>query len=819
MQDISTKFTPQLKHALTRAFCVVIERNKQELITPIHLLYALTTQESCIAAELLKKYGVTAELIEKQSGVKALKEPASASHIPHLSETAKDMLEYAVEISRKYEHELIGTEHLLYGILHRASEDLMMLFSASKAPVQEMHEELEAIFETTSAFSEIRQLAEHSEDLLSSIEKLQSEITETKKEPQSKTPVLDYFGEDLTNRKYAESLTPVIGREDEIERLARILSRKQKNNPMLVGEPGVGKTAIVEGLAKKITLGAVPANLLRRRIIRIDLAGLLSGTMYRGEFEQRMRALMEEVREHPDVILFIDEIHTIMGTGATSGSLDAANILKPALARGELRVIGATTPHEYKRYIEADSAFERRFQRIIVREPSVSDTETILSGLLDHYASHHGVTFAAGIAFQAARLADEYLVHSQLPDKAIDVIDEAGSLIRGEYQEAKQGLQNLERQIDSLKEQKEVAIQKDDLEAALLIKKQLAKKRSALKKAEKALPDALVTLETIESIVRDMSEHPALHAREAIGKRLKKLESALKREFFGQKDASEAVLKALKRSFLELGGKDKPLATLLFAGPTGVGKTHLAKLIHKHLSKDDERFLRIDMSEFREGHTISKLIGSPAGYIGYRDKARLTDHVKAHPFSIILFDEIEKAHKDVQHILLQILDGGSLADATGKAISFKNTIVIMTTNAAGDLMTASQLGFGNEKADVRKRDLETWFSKELIGRIDGVAIFEPLKAKDLKRIAARHIEEITERLKARHNIDLLVENSAISYLAEKASERYGARDMRRMVDEELIGPITESVLREQKLRGITIRESKNKLQIKERKAR
>lgn len=819
MQDISTKFTPQLKHALTRAFCVVIERNKQELITPIHLLYALTTQESCIAAELLKKYGVTAELIEKQSGVKALKEPASASHIPHLSEAAKDMLEYAVEIARKYEHELIGTEHLLYGILHRASEDLMMLFSSSKASIQDMHEELEAIFETTSAFSEIRQLAEQSEDLLSSIEKLQSEITETKKEPQSKTPVLDYFGEDLTDRKRAEALTPVIGRDQEIERLARILSRKQKNNPMLVGEPGVGKTAIVEGLAKRITLGSVPANLARRRIIRLDLAGLLSGTMYRGEFEQRMRALMEEVREHPDIILFIDEIHTIMGTGATSGSLDAANILKPALARGELRVIGATTPPEYKRYIEADGAFERRFQRIIVREPSAADTETILTGLLDHYAAHHGVTFAAGTAFQAARLADEYLVHSQLPDKAIDVIDEAGSLIGGIYQEAKQGLQDLERQIDSLKEQKEVAIQKDDLEAALLLKKELTKKRNALKKAEKALPKALVTLETIESVVRDMSEHPALHARGIIGKRLKLLETSLKREFFGQKHASDAVLKALRRSFLELDSKEKPLATLLFAGPTGVGKTYLAKLIHKHLSSDSERFLRIDMSEFREGHTISKLIGSPAGYIGYRDKARLTDHVKAHPFSIILFDEIEKAHKDVQHLLLQILDGGSLADATGKAISFKNTIVIMTTNAAGDLVTEQQLGFGSEKADIRKRDLETWFSKELIARIDGVAIFEPLKAKDLKRIAARHIEDLQNRLKLRHNIDLAVDNSALTYLAEKASERYGARDMQRMVEEEVIGPISESVLSNEKLRGISIRESKNQLQIKERKAR
>ncbi|MDA0207889.1 MAG: ATP-dependent Clp protease ATP-binding subunit [bacterium] len=819
MQDISTKFTPQLKHALTRAFCVVIDRNKNELITPIHLLYALTTQESCIAAELLKKYGVTAELIEKQNGVKTVKQPASASQIPHLSEAAKDMLEHAVEMARKYEHELIGTEHLLYGILHRASEDLMMLFSASKASIQDLHDELEAVFETTSAFSEIRQLAEQSEDLLSSIEKLQNDITETKRAPQSTTPVLDYFGEDLTEKKRADTLTPVIGRSEEIERLARILSRKQKNNPMLVGEPGVGKTAIVEGLAKNILLGKVPANLARRRIIRLDLAGLLSGTMYRGEFEQRMRALIEEVREHPDIILFIDEIHTIMGTGATSGSLDAANMLKPALARGELRVIGATTLHEYKRYIEADSAFERRFQRIIVREPSVKDTETILDGLLDHYAKHHGVTFDTGSAFHAAKLANEYLVHSQLPDKAIDIIDEAGSLIGGEYQEAKQGLQVLERQIDTLNEQKQHAIQKDDLEAALLLKKELVKKRTAFKKAEKALPHAIVTRETIETIVRDMSEHPALHTRVEIRTKLQQLETALKRELFGQTAASSAVLKALRRAFLKLDNHDKPLASLLFAGPTGVGKTYLAKLIHAHLSNDTERFLRIDMSEFREGHTISKLIGSPAGYIGYRDKARLTDHVKAHPFSIVLFDEIEKAHKDVQHLLLQILDGGNLSDATGKTISFKNTIIIMTTNAAGDLVTEHQLGFGGKKADIRQRDLETWFSKELLARIDGVAIFNSLKKNDLKRIATRHIEELQYRLKSRHNVELSVDRSAIHYLVAKASERYGARDMRRMIEEELLSRVTERVLNEEKLRGITIREANNQLQLSERKAR
>ncbi|MGY1739356.1 MULTISPECIES: ATP-dependent Clp protease ATP-binding subunit [unclassified Blastococcus] len=638
--------------------------------------------------------------------------------------------------------------------------------------------------------------------------------------PPSGTPTLDEFGRDLTEMARDGRLDPVIGRDDEIEQTLEVLSRRRKNNPVLIGEAGVGKTAIVEGIAAQIAADDVPDTLRGRRVIELDLTGLVAGTRYRGDFEERLTKIIDEIREHSDeVVVFIDELHTVVGAGASEGSGGAGNMLKPALARGELHVIGATTLEEYRRNIEKDAALERRFQPILVPEPSVEDAVEILRGLRDRYEAHHQVRFTDEALVAAVELSDRYVPDRHLPDKAIDLIDQAGARVRRRVKTPPTDLQGLEQEVARLEREKDQAVAAEQYERASELRDELAAARQRLEQA-RAGGDAgvpCVEVEDIAEVVSRSTGIPVSQLTQEEMQRLLALEEHLHQRVVGQDEAVAVVAEAVRRSRVGLADPDRPIGSFLFLGPTGVGKTELARALAEALFGDSDRMIRLDMSEFQERHTVSRLVGSPPGYVGYEDAGQLTEAVRRRPYSVVLLDEVEKAHPDVFNTLLQVLDDGRLTDSQGRTVDFKNTVLIMTSNLGSELIQGrnAPLGFGTgdaAAADAGLRDrlmrrLRESFRPEFLNRIDEIVVFSQLETEQLRRITDLLLEE-TRRRMAAQDITLEFDPEAVDWLAERGHQpEFGARPLRRVIQREVDNPMSRLLLDGQVRRGGRVRVS------------
>ena len=636
--------------------------------------------------------------------------------------------------------------------------------------------------------------------------------------PNSQTPTLDEYGRDLTKVAAEDKLDPVIGREKEIERVIQILSRRTKNNPVLIGEPGVGKTAIVEGLAQRIQEGKVPEVLEGKRVITLDMASVVAGSKYRGEFEERFRKITNEIRESGNVILFIDELHTVIGAGAAEGAIDAANILKPALARGELQCVGATTLNEYRKYIEKDAALERRFQPITVGEPTVEETVEILKGLRDRYEAHHKVEITDASIEAAARLSDRYISDRFLPDKAIDLVDEAASRVRLSSTTAPSNLKTLEKELEKIQHEKQAAVTEQDFEKAAQLRDEERKVKEELQSMkeewdkEKGVAKTTVTEEDIAEVVSSWTGVPVSRLAQEESERLLKLEEILHERVIGQDDAVVAVSKAVRRARAGLKDPKRPIGSFIFLGPTGVGKTELARALAEALFGDEEAMIRLDMSEYMERHTVSKLIGAPPGYVGYEEAGQLTEKVRRRPYSVVLFDEVEKAHPEVFNILLQVLEDGRLTDAQGRTVDFRNTVLIMTSNVGASTLRGKRLGFGGgSEQDVYKEmkenimsELKRTFRPEFLNRIDDTIVFHALSKENLRRIVDLMLQEVNDRLKD-HDLRVEVSEEAKDVLAEEGfSEEYGARPLRRAILSAIEDAISEGLLEGKFKAGDTI---------------
>ncbi len=796
-EDLIERFSTPLKNALTRALCFVVESNQAEVRTE-HLLWAVGTEREGMAAAILEKNGITPEALRALAAeVPSQGASRSTTGLLRLSEEAKRAMEKAMVAATTHGHRAIGTEHLLHGILASETSTLRKFFLATHADVRTLQGALEIALKASEAFPEF-------------VAPLQSSGTATEKSAETseeaggkKTPALDYFGRDLTASSAQAKLDPVIGREHEVSRVMEILCRRTKNNPLLLGEPGVGKTAIVEGLAKRIFEGRVPDALAGKRVIALDLGSLIAGTMYRGEFEGRLRQLIEELRTHPEVILFIDEIHMLAGAGSASGSLDAANMLKPALARGDIRCIGATTPDEYKKHIEPDGALERRFQAIQVREPDLAATRAILNGLLAAYETFHRVEFAPEAIDAAIELATRYLPSQRFPDKAIDLLDEAAAATRvaARMRHGEEERRALERRLLDIRTKKSEAVAEERFFDAVALKEEEARVTKLVGKPRsvKGAKPTRVTAEDVARVVSRVTGANPDDVRRVMAQGvLPQYAEALMKHVIGQERAVRRVATALGRAKAGLARSNRPLASFLFLGPSGVGKTELAKAVAETYYGDPTAIVRLDMSEFSDGFTVSKLLGAPAGYVGYREAAKLTDAVKARPFSVVLFDEIEKAHKDVQNLLLQILDEGELADATGRKTHFRHAIVILTSNAGADRFERGPLGFSEEGAFERKlleadiqKELEERFRPELLNRLDHTILFEPLTKEALTGIAEKELNDLALRLAAR-GITATFGPDVAAHIAARVDVKRGARDVRRQVEAELEHKIADS---------------------------
>ena len=627
----------------------------------------------------------------------------------------------------------------------------------------------------------------------------------------SLTPTLDKYSRDLTQLAREDKFDPIVGREKEIERITQILSRRTKNNPCLVGEPGVGKTAVVEGLAQKIVSGIVPDLLKTKRVVSLDLSSMISGTKYRGEFEERINKVLEEVRTVGDVILFIDELHTIIGAGAAEGAMDASNILKPSLARGEIQLVGATTLDEYRKHIEKDAALERRFQPVQVDEPTELETISILEGIRDKYEVHHGVQITAEALEAAVRLSSRYIADRYLPDKAIDLIDEAASRVRLRAYTSPEKIKDIECKLEKLQNDKEAAIVDENFVRAGEIKQEENQLKEELANAkvewetQHTKSQLIVNEEEIAEVVSNWTHIPVKRLAEAEATRLKNLEGILHARVIGQDEAVKAVARAVRRGRVGLKDPNRPIGSFLFLGPTGVGKTELTKALAEVMFGDENAMIRMDMSEYMEKHTVSKLIGSPPGYVGYEEGGQLTEKVRRKPYSVILFDEVEKAHPDVFNILLQILDDGHITDSTGRRINFKNTIIIMTSNlGARNIIEPKKVGFNSvvdtEKnyQDMKKNVMEEvkrLFRPEFLNRIDETLVFHPLTAQHIKEIAELMIRTLVERITRNVGITLTLTQGAIDFLAEKGYDKaYGARPLRRTIQSHIEDKLADEIL-------------------------
>lgn len=767
-----------------------------------HLLCALSENENSVIGRVLSSKNIgfseMKEILRQSIGEGRKTQLSPESFSPDI----KNIIDYSLRLARSQGLTLAGTQHLFIGMLSDTE---------------------------SSAFYILYKLGINSNDIASEFAGNPGMAQKAGGNEIDSTPTLDKYGRDLTKLAKENKIDPVIGRDKEIQRVVQILSRRTKNNPVLIGEPGVGKTAIAEGLALKISKNEVPDILKDKRIVTLDLNSMVAGSKYRGEFEERMQKVLEEVKASTNTMLFIDEIHTIVGAGSAEGSMDARNILKPSLARGELQVIGATTINEYRKYIEKDAALERRFQPVMVDEPSEEDSVAILKGIRDKYEAHHKVKILDDAIYAAVDMSSRYIGDRFLPDKAIDLIDEAASRIRLKSVTSPQSLKEIEKKIEELKSEKEVAVSQQDFEKAARLRDEEKKLNDELKKEKEAWKDKsnreekCVTKEDIASIVSQWTNVPVTQLTQSESKRLMNLEDELHKRIIGQEEAVKSVSSAIRRSRTGIKDPKKPIGSFIFLGPTGVGKTELSKAIAQSLFGDESAIIRFDMSEYMEKHTASKLIGSPPGYVGYDEGGQLTEQVRRKPYSVILFDEIEKAHPDIFNMLLQILDDGILTDSQGIKVNFKNTIIIMTSNVgARTIMNQGEtLGFkageGEEKQisddDIKDNvlsELKKTFRPEFLNRVDDIIVFKSLKKEQIKIIANNLLKQLSLRLE-KNEIYVDFDDSVVSFIADKGYDpEYGARPLKRAISTQIEDYIANLILDESVKKG-----EKHKLSMKD----
>ncbi len=827
--DILGKFTTHLNSALTYAAELTLEL-KNRYVNPEHLLFGLAETKGGVAYELLRKGGVKLDTLRDLISVRnePILKPGQVIALTEVkfSLPAKRAMEKAVLIAANYKHKYVGTEHLFAGLLDIGDPTLEQIIKDNGLNIKESKRQLVTILKNTSRFPDLTGFFD-TQEVMQPEEVAVTPGAPGRPQGNTKTPALEFFATDLTNEKTQVTIDPVIGRQNEIERVIHILSRRTKNNPVLIGDPGVGKTAIVEGLAKKIIRREVPEALQNKRLLSLDLGLVVAGTMYRGEFESRVKQIIDEIKADPNIILFIDELHTIIGAGSASGSMDAANMLKPALAKGQIRTIGATTMEEYKKNIESDAALERRFQPVMVDEPSAEDTVAILKGVRGNYERFHHVAIADEAIEAAVTLSTRYIQDRFLPDKAIDLIDEAASKLkvnRGASPQMKQ-LKELEEQLTDLHRKKHEAVQAENFDAALTLKHEegaLRQKITKLKERESNGP--LTTVGTIgkkeiADVVARMTGVPVTDLVQEERQRLLNLETILKRRIVGQDEAIHTIADFIRRSRVGLANPNKPIASFIFLGPSGVGKTETVKEIARTIFEDENALVRIDMSEFQESFNISKLIGAPAGYVGYKDGAKLTDTVKRKPYSVVLFDEIEKAHPDVFNLLLQVLDEGHLTDAVGKKVNFKNTIIVMTSNVGlQGFNQAQSIGFNAADQQEKQKfdqdfarlkeqvleELRRTFRPEFLNRVDQTIVYQPLTLPSVEKIVDLQMAEVQGRL-TKQKIKIKVSTAARKKIAELGfSPEYGARAIRRVIQEHIENPLAGMLLNGQIKEGQTV---------------
>lgn len=758
-----------------------------------HLLLGVLSQDTSVGAKLLIEAGVTLDRARLALNLtpKALVVNTGAKG---LSETAKLTLRMSWDVAQEFNQDYCGTEHILYSILTQKNARATVLLRDMNINVDELVGEIE------------NYLGRQQFDYNSNDDAART----TKKKPRRQGAV-EFFGTDLTARAKAGELDPVVGREKQIARMVTILGRRTKNNPVLIGEPGVGKTAIVEGLAQRIVAEEVPEYLLEKRIIMLDLAGMIAGTKYRGEFEERLKKVIEELSDDSNTVVFIDELHLLVGAGAAEGAIDAANMLKPALARGGIHLIGATTMDEYRKHIEKDTALERRFQTITVPEPSLKETIAILKGLKKHYEIYHGVEISDEVIADAAYMAKRYINDRFMPDKAIDVIDEAATRVRVVRGKSPQELRKATRELKLLTERMEEAVSSEDYERAAHYKTRISQLNQQLKKLREDHKEAALVMNSddVAEAIAVMANVPARRVMRSEAKFLLKLEDHLGRHIIGQQDAIAAVSRAIRRSRSGIGSEKRPIGSFVFMGPTGVGKTELARVLAREVFGSDQALIKIDMSEFSERHTAARLVGAPAGYVGYEDGGQLTDKIRRQPYSVLLLDEIEKAHPEVFHMLLQILEDGNLTDAKGRIVDFSNTIVILTSNLGAERMQKeASLGFHansrqdldelasmhSENSSAAREALSKMMRPELINRFDHVVVFHALTKREAAKVLDLQLAELKERL-YRRGLSLNVKSSAKKLLIERGYDVHnGARPMRRIVQDEVEHLVADGLL-------------------------
>ena len=791
---MSTQYTNQAKTAVKYAEKTA-RRYKHSYIGTEHLLAGLLHEEEGTAGMVLRDMGISEERLMEMIRKLVAPEESNVLTADRAGYTprAARMLEGAVEEADDLRSEKIGTEHLLLAMLREVDCMGTRLLHTMGVNIRKLQNEV-----LVAMGEEVSNPRDNGN-------------TRSRNEAATGTPTLDQYSRDLTEMARQGVMDPVVGREEEIGRVIQILSRRTKNNPCLIGEPGVGKTAVVEGLAQRITQGLVPEKMKNRRLVVLDLSGMVAGSKYRGEFEERIKKVIAEVMEHPGILLFIDELHTIIGAGGAEGALDASNILKPSLSRGEIQIIGATTIEEYRKHIEKDAALERRFQPVTVEEPTEEQAVEILKGLRPYYEKHHGVTITDDALESAVKMSIRYIADRHLPDKAIDLMDEASSRVQLTGITVPPQLKEMEQNLHALAEKKEEAIREGDFSRARELQeeqKELEESYEKLKKRQEQRyknKKMQVTEENIAQIVSSWTKIPVQKLAQKESKRLAGLEKELHKRVIGQEEAVEAVAKAIKRGRVGLKDPARPIGSFLFLGPTGVGKTELSKALAETVFGSEQAMIRVDMSEYMEKHSVSKLIGSPPGYVGYEEGGQLSEKIRRNPYSVILFDEIEKAHPDVFNILLQVLDDGHITDAQGRKVDFKQTCIIMTSNAgAQSIVEPKRLGFS--QGEDKKKDYEDMkrgvmeevrriFKPEFLNRVDEILVFHMLDKQEIRQIVNILVKKLEKRCKEQLDIELVVRNSVKDYLAESGFDsKYGARPLKRAIQNKLEDRMAEEIL-------------------------
>jgi len=824
--NIVDRFSTNVHEALSESIKLATKLDNS-FVEPVHIFFALTNQTGSLAYQIIKDFKINIKTIDaeiinlnsKKNQTKTNNEKNSTTQIQisPLSEDSKIAIEKAMSVAYDYGHNFVGTEHILSGIIHTNNPQILNILKKNKIKKGDMVAQIDASLENSGHLSQMSNTSEMTSQLSNKIFGEEENINGlpitkiTKNQNNKKIKNLELFAVNLTSEKNQKNTDPLIGRVNEVERLIQIIHRRNKNNPLLLGQPGVGKTAIVEGLAKNIYEGNVPHALIGKKIYSLDMGLLIAGTMYRGEFESRLKKVVEEVSKNPDIILFIDEIHNIVGAGSQNGAMDAGNILKPALARGKIRCIGATTPDEYKKYIENDPALERRFGTIIAKEPNLKDTIKILNGIKKNYEKYHNVEIDTTVIELIVELSNKYISNKFLPDKAIDLLDETAATLKLQTKPSKAEIELIEiKKIQNkATTNKEQSVTKGQYEKAAEYKKEEQIITSKIKELKKKISkqnkinlpkvttsDVLNQISKITGLDKKDLELSSKNTTNTLGKKIKK-------QIIGQDETIDKITDEINRAKLNLKTNDKPLASFLFVGSSGVGKTELAKTLAKTLYPKTDNLIHLNMSEFNESFGVSKLLGSPAGYVGYKENNQFTDKIKLNPHSIVLFDEIDKAHKDVTKLLLQILDNGCITDSTGKKISFKHAIIILTTNACSDELEKINFGFGEEKeknkSTLKKQvidSLKKYFSGEIINRIENICIFNNLDTSDMVKIAKLEINDLNEKLVKHHTSILYTDKILKEIVKQKFSKNTEARILRRSIREILEKNIAENILKE-----------------------